>query len=191
VETEREVLAAAEAGLHAVVVNPTAPVGPGDWRPTPTGRVVRDTARGRMPATVDTGLNVIHVEDAARGHLRALEAGVSGRRYILGGENLTLEQIVRLSSQAAGRRPPRSRIPHAAAIAIAAVDEAVEGWALGREPAAPLDGALMARKRMWVRDARARAEIGHTSRPAADAIREAVEWFLGTRATEPAAGAAG
>ncbi len=176
---ERQALRAAAAGMHVVVVNPTAPVGPGDRRPTPTGRLIRDAARGRMPATVDTGLNVVHVADVARGHVLALERGAPGRRYILGGENLTLHSIVSIAAAESGRPPPRVRLPHSVAIGIAAVDELVEGWLLAREPRAPLDGALMARARMWVSDARARAELGHRPGSAASAIAEAARWFLG------------
>lgn len=176
---EREVLRAAAGGMHVVVVNPTAPVGPGDRRPTPTGRLIRDAALGRMPATVDTGLNVVHVEDVARGHALALEHGQSGRRYILGGDNLTLHSIVSIAGAVSGRRPPWVRLPHSVAIGVAAVDEVVEGWLLGREPAAPLDGAMMARARMWVSDERARAELGHRPRSAAEAIAEAARWFIG------------
>lgn len=182
--SERMALGAAADGVHVIAVNPTAPVGPGDWRPTPTGRVIRDAALGRMPATVRTGLNVVHAADVARGHLLALERGVPGRRYILGGENLTLAQIVATAADATGARGARATIPHGVAIGVAAADELVEGWILGREPAAPLDGALMARKTMWVSDARARRELGYTSRPAAEAIREAALWMTGRAAAE-------
>lgn len=178
--TELMVADAAREGLFAVVVNPTAPVGPGDWRPTPTGRVIRDAARSRLPAIVHTGLNIVAVEDVAAGHLLALEAGRSGRRYILGGDDMTLAEVVAEASRAAGRRTPGLTIPHSVAIAVSAVDEAVEGWALGREPRAPLDGALMARKTMYASSARARAELGYSPGPAAPAITAAVDWYLDT-----------
>jgi dihydroflavonol-4-reductase len=174
---ERLALAAAAEGQWVTVVNPTAPVGPGDWRPTPTGRVVRDAAQGRLPAFVDTGLNLVDVRDVAAGHLLALERGDPGRRYILGNENLTLERILGMVAEIAGRRPPRRRIPHAAAIGVAAADEAIEGWLLGREPRAPLDGALMAREHMWVRSDRAVAELGFPQSPVRDALADAVAWY--------------
>jgi len=179
VDSERLVLEAAAAGQWAVVVNPTAPVGPRDRRPTPTGRVIRDGARGAMPAFVDTGLNLVDVRDVAAGHLLALERGVPGRRYILGAENLSLAEILRLVARMAGRRPPLRRLPHRLAIGISAADEALEGWLLGREPRAPLDGALMARKRMFVTADRAVRELGLPQSPVREALADAVDWFLG------------
>jgi dihydroflavonol-4-reductase len=179
VDSERLVLEAAAAGQWAVVVNPTAPIGPGDRRPTPTGRVIRDGARGAMPAFVDTGLNLIDVRDVAAGHLLALERGVSGRRYILGNENLTLAEILRLAARLGGRRPPTRRLPHGLAVAISAADEALEGWLLGREPRAPLDGARMARKRMFVTSERAIRELGLPQSPVREAVADAVDGFLG------------
>lgn len=178
--------AAAADGQWVVVVNPTAPVGPGDRRPTPTGRVVRDAAEGRMPAVVDTGLNVVHVDDVAAGHLQALHRGRPGRRYILGGDNLTLKSIVSLAAVHNAKAPVWATLPHTVAIGVAAIDELIEGWALGREPRAPLDGALMARKRMWVTSARAEAELGYSARPARVAIADAVAWFTGGPAGAPA-----
>ncbi len=178
--------AAAAGGQRVVIVNPTAPVGPGDHRPTPTGRVVRDAAAGRMPVVVDTGLNVAHVDDVAAGHLQALQHGRTGRRYILGGDNLTLKSIVSLAAVTDGRAPVRATIPHALGIGVAALDELIAGWVLGREPRAPLDGALMARKRMWVTSARAEAELGYSARPSRRAIADAVAWFTGGTAGTPA-----
>ena len=177
VASERIVAEAARAGQWAVIVNPSAPVGPGDRRPTPTGRVVLDFLRGRMPAVVDTGLNLVDVRDVAAGHRLALERGAPGRRYILGNENLTLAQILGMLAEETGRRAPRLRIPHAAAIGVAAVDELVEGWILRREPLAPLDGARMARKRMFFSAARAVAELGLPQSPVRAALRDAAEWF--------------
>lgn len=181
-ESERAALAAAEAGRHVIVVNPTAPVGPGDHLPTPTGRIVADFLAGRMPAYVDTGLNLVDVRDVAAGHRLALERGRPGRRYILGNENLTLREILRILAGLAGRRPPRVRLPHAVAIAVAAVDEAIEGAVLRREPLAPLDGALMARKRMFVDPSRAVRELGVPRSPVREALADAVEWFGGRAA---------
>ncbi|MGD9695000.1 MAG: hopanoid-associated sugar epimerase [Thermoleophilia bacterium] len=177
VESERLALRAAAEGQHVVVVNPTAPVGPGDHVPTPTGRIIADFLAGRMPAYVDTGLNLVDVRDVSRGHVLALERGASGRRYILGNENLTLREILTVLAGLAGRRAPRVRLPHAVAIAVAAVDEIVEGRLLRREPLAPLDGALMARKRMFVDGSRAVRELGLPQSPVRDALADAVEWF--------------
>ena len=176
VASERLALDAARAGQHVVVVNPTAPVGPGDHAPTPTGRIVTDFLAGRMPAYVDTGLNLVDVRDVAAGHRLALERGASGRRYILGNENMTLREILRVLAGLSGRRAPRVRIPHAVAIAVAAVDETVEGRMLGREPLAPLDGALMARKRMFVDGSRAVRELGMPQSPVRQALADAIDW---------------
>jgi len=182
VESERLALAAAAEGQHVVIVNPTAPVGPGDHAPTPTGRIVTDFLAGRMAAYVDTGLNLVDVRDVAAGHRLALERGESGRRYILGNENLTLRQILRILAGLAGRRAPRVRLPHALAIAVAAVDETIEGRLLGREPMAPLDGALMARKRMFVDGSRAVRELGMPQSPVREALADAIDWFQAPRA---------
>ena len=176
VASERLALEAAAGGQRVVVVNPTAPVGPGDHVPTPTGRIITDFLAGRMPAYVDTGLNLVDVRDVAAGHRLALERGTSGRRYILGNQNMTLRQILHTLAALSGRRAPRLRIPHSVAIAAAAVDEAVEGRLLGREPLAPLDGALMARKRMWVDGSRAVRELGLPQSPVRDALADAITW---------------
>jgi dihydroflavonol-4-reductase len=181
VESERLALAAAAQGRHVVVVNPTAPVGPGDHAPTPTGRIITDFLAGRIPAYVDTGLNLVDVRDAAAGHRLALERGRAGRRYILGNENMTLREILAALAEIAGRRAPRVRLPHAVAIAVAAVDETIEGRVLGREPLAPLDGALMARKRMFVDGSRAVRELGVPQSPVRDALADAVVWFRDER----------
>jgi dihydroflavonol-4-reductase len=182
VASERLALEAAAHGRHVVVVNPTAPVGPGDHVPTPTGRIVTDFLAGRMPAYVDTGLNLVDVRDVAAGHRLALERGTSGRRYILGNQNMTLRQILHTLAALSGRRAPRVRIPHALAIAAAAVDEAVEGRLLRREPLAPLDGALMARKRMWVDGSRAVRELGLPQSPVRDALADAIAYARGKAA---------
>jgi len=166
-----------EKGLPAVIVNPSTPVGPGDVKPTPTGRVIVDAASGRMPAYVDTGLNVVHVDDVADGHLRAFERGLTGERYVLGGENMTLKEILDATCACAGRRPPRLRLPHAVVLPVAIL---TEGWARlsGRgEPRATLDGARMARTPMYFSSAKAERELGYRPRPAADGIRDAVSWF--------------
>lgn len=177
VVSERLALHAAREGRHVVVVNPTAPVGPADHAPTPTGRIITDFMAGRMPAYVDTGLNVVDVRDVAAGHRLALERGRSGRRYILGNQNMTLREILGVLAGLTGRRPPRVRVPHAVAIGFAAVDEMVEGWLLGREPLAPLDGALMSRKRMFVDASRAVRELGVPQSPVRAALADALDWF--------------
>lgn len=173
---EQEALAAAREGLPVVIVNPTAPVGAHDVKPTPTGRTILDFLRGRMPAYVDTGLNIVDAADAAEGHWLACERGRTGERYILGGENLTLKQIFEILSRISGRPAPRLRLPWAVAFAAAAVDTA---WAelTGRPPRAPLDAVRMARKKMWVTHAKAERELGYRPAPAETALRHAVEWF--------------
>ncbi len=166
-----------EERLPAVIVNPSTPLGPGDVKPTPTGRVIVDAASGRMPAYVDTGLNVVHVDDVADGHLRAFERGAIGERYVLGGEDMTLKRILDAACGNAGRRPPRVRLPHAAVVPVALVSEA---WARvfgGAEPRATLDGVRMARTPMYFSSAKAKRALGYDPRPAAEAIRDAVAWF--------------
>ncbi len=174
---EREALAA--EGLEVVVVNPSAPVGPGDAKPTPTGRILVDFLRGRFPATMDTGLNVADVREIARGHVRALERGRPGRRYILGGENLTLTALLEGLGRASGLKPPRLRIPYAVALAYAAVEETVTGRLLGREPRATVEEVRMGAKKMYVSSARAEAELGYRVAPAFPALQDAVDWFRG------------
>lgn len=163
-------------GLDVVIVNPSAPIGPRDIKPTPTGRMVLDAARGRMPAYVDTGLNVVHVDDVATGHLLAYERGVAGRRYVLGGEDMTLQQILAEVARLAGRRPPAVRLPHNLVLPIAYL---TEGWAQmsGREPAVTIDGVKLSKKRMFFSHARATEELGYTPRPAREALADAVQWF--------------
>ena len=165
-----------EQGLPAVIVNPSTPIGPGDIKPTPTGRLIVEAARGRMPGFVDTGLNVVHVDDVALGHLLAARSGRIGRRYILGGENMGLADILAEVALAAGRRAPRLRIPHRAVLPLAA---GAEAWArlTGREPFATVDGVRMAMKRMFFSSERATAELGYAPRPARKAITDAVAWF--------------
>jgi dihydroflavonol-4-reductase len=165
-----------EQGLPAVIVNPSTPIGPGDVKPTPTGKLILQAARGRMPGFVDTGLNVVHVDDVALGHLLAAHCGTIGRRYILGGENMTLAEILAEVARVTGRRPPMVRFPHLAALPLAAGAEAVARLT-GREPFATVDGVKMARKKMFFSSARAVAELGYAPRPARYAIADAVAWF--------------
>ncbi|MGQ9918694.1 MAG: hopanoid-associated sugar epimerase [Bryobacteraceae bacterium] len=173
---EQEALAAARAGLPVVIVNPTAPVGAHDVKPTPTGQTIVDFLRGRMPAYVDTGLNIVDAADAAEGHWLACEHGRAGERYILGGENLTLKQIFELLSRLTGLPAPRLRLPWTVAFAAAAVDT-LRARVTGQPPRAPLDAVRMARKKMWVSTAKAEGELGFRPAPAETALRHAVEWF--------------
>jgi dihydroflavonol-4-reductase len=173
---ERVALEFAAAGLPVVIVNPSTPIGPGDVKPTPTGRIVLDAARGRMPAYVDTGLNVVHVDDVAAGHLAAHERGTPGERYILGGENLSLREILAQIAVVAGRRPPRVRLPYAAVLPIAYAAEALAA-VTGRSGRVTLEGVRMSRKRMYFSSAKAMRELGYRARPPLEAFRDAVRWF--------------
>jgi dihydroflavonol-4-reductase len=173
---EQVALEFAGEGFPVVIVNPTAPVGDHDFKPTPTGKILVDFVRGAMPAFLDTGLNVVDVRDVAEGHLVACERGRVGERYILGSENLTLESIFQVLGKAVGRPAPKVRIPHAVAYAAGVVSTAWAGIS-GKEPLAPLDGVKMARKKMWVRQDKAVRELGYKPAPAAGALERAVEWF--------------
>lgn len=164
-------------GLAVVIVNPAAPMGPGDVRPTPTGRVLLEAARGRIPAFVDTGLNVVHVDDVAAGHLLAYERGAIGERYILGGQNVTLAEILTMVALLAGRRPPRLRLPAGLILPIAYLSEMAARLTRGGEPLLTVDGLRMARKRMHYSSAKAERELGYCSRPAEDAVRDALDWY--------------
>ncbi len=166
-------------GLPAIIVNPSMPLGPRDIKPTPTGRLVRDAAAGRVPAFVDTGMNVVHVDDVAEGHLLALERGRLGEKYILGGENLSLKALLTLVAEAAGRAPPTIRLPRGPLIPLAYVAEAV-GRLTGHEPMLTVDALRMARKKMFYSSAKARAELGYAPRAARLAVADAVAWFRGT-----------
>ena len=166
----------AERGLNAVIVNPSTPVGPRDRKPTPTGRVILEAARGHMPGFVDTGLNIAHVDDVAAGHLLAAERGRVGERYILGGQDLALCEILAAAAARAGKRPPRLRIPYPVA-ATAAVAAELLARLTGREPLTTRDGVRMAKKKMYFSCAKATQELGYRPRPALDAIADAVDWF--------------
>lgn len=167
---------AVEDGLPVVVVNPSTPIGPRDIKPTPTGRIVVETASGRIPAYVDTGLNIVHVDDVAEGHLLALDKGTIGERYILGGDNMTLAHILGHIARRAGRKAPSIRLPRLPLFPIAAAAE-LWGRLSGREPMITIDGLKMARHRMWFSSARAEAELGYRHRPAAEALDDAYQWF--------------
>jgi dihydroflavonol-4-reductase len=173
---EQVVLEAAAAGMPAVIVNPSTPVGPGDVKPTPTGQVVLDAAAGRMPAYVDTGLNIVHVDDVAAGHLLAFHRGRVGERYILGGEDMTLQEILIYIARLVGRRPPRVRLPYAAVLPIAYIAEAI-AKVTGRSGRVTLEGVRMSRKRMFFSSAKAVRELGYQWRPPTIAFDDAVRWF--------------
>ena len=169
---------ATELDFPVVTVNPSTPIGPGDVRPTPTGRVILDAAAGRMPAYVDTGLNVAHVDDVARGHLLALRFGRRGERYILGGQDLSLREILRIVGEHTGRPASNVRLPHWAVYPLAAVGEAV-ALATKREPRATFDAVRMARKHMYFSSAKAERELGYRWRAPQLAIGDAIDWFKG------------
>jgi dihydroflavonol-4-reductase len=173
---ERVAVEFAAAGLPVLIVNPTAPVGDHDIKPTPTGQIVLDFLKGDMPAFIDTGLNLVDARDVALGHLQACERGRPGERYILGAENLTLEQILGMLAAIAGRPAPTLRLPYAVAYAAGVVTTA---WATvsGRPPRAPLDAVRMARKKMFVSHAKAARELGYDPAPPRRALARAVEWF--------------
>ena len=173
---ERAALEFASRDVPVVIVNPTAPVGDHDFKPTPTGKIVVDFVRGAMPAFLDTGLNIVDVGDVADGHLAACERGRVGERYILGAENLTLEQIFLKLAEITGRRAPTLRVPYAVAFLAGVISTAWAGIT-GNQPRAPLDGVRMARKRMWVSHEKASRELGYCPGPASQALQRAVEWF--------------
>ncbi|RDS79431.1 NAD-dependent epimerase/dehydratase family protein [Dyella monticola] len=166
----------ASEDVPVVIVNPSTPIGPHDIKPTPTGRIVRDAMAGRLPAYVDTGLNIVHVEDVAAGHVLAYERGVVGEKYILGGYNMSLRDVLTEIAQIAGRSPPKVRLPHAAVMPVAYVAEA---WArlTGMNPIATVEEVRMSKKRMFFTSAKAERELGYTARPARLALEDAVRWF--------------
>jgi dihydroflavonol-4-reductase len=174
---EQLALKAGASGIDVVVVNPTTPVGEQDIRPTPTGRIVVDFLKKKFPAYVDTGLNLVDVRECARGHLAALEKGRSGERYILGGENLTLKQILDKLAAITSLPSPKVKVPYVMALAAGVVDEMVTGRILGREPRATIDAVRMGRKKMFVSSAKAERELGWNLSPVEGALRRAVEWF--------------
>ena len=166
-----------ERGLPAVIVNPSAPVGPHDARPTPTGRMVLEAARGRMPAYVDTGLNLVHVDDVAAGHLLAFERGRIGERYILGGQDLTLGAILALIAGLTGRRPPSAPPAGGGAAAGRAGRRGLARLRRAGEPLVTVDGVRMARKPMYFSSAKAARELGYRARPAEAALADAIAWY--------------
>lgn len=174
---EQVAIEAAHAGQDVVVVNPTTPVGERDLKPTPTGRIVVDFLKKKFPAYVDTGLNLVDATECARGHLAAFEKGKRGERYILGGENLTLKQILDKLAAITGLPSPTVEVPHFVAMGAAVVDELWTGRIRGREPRATVDAVRMGRKKMFVRSAKAERDLGWKIVPVEDALRRAVTWF--------------
>jgi dihydroflavonol-4-reductase len=174
---EQIALEAGRSGMDVVVVNPTTPVGERDIKPTPTGRIVVDFLKKKFPAYVDTGLNLVDVKECALGHVAALEKGRSGERYILGGENLTLKQILDKLGAITGLPSPTIRVPYVMALVTGVVDEMVTGWVLGREPRATIDAVRMGRKKMFVSSAKAERELGWKIVPVDNALRREAEWF--------------
>ena len=174
---EEEAIATARAGQHVMVLNPTTPIGAGDVKPTPTGKIVVDFLNRKFPAYVDTGLNLVDVREVARMHVVALERGRPGERYILGGENLTLKQILDRLSALTGLPSPTVKVPHAVAMAFALFDQTWTGKIRGKEPRATVEAVRMGRKMMFASSAKAQRELGFQVLPVYHALRAAVEWF--------------
>jgi dihydroflavonol-4-reductase len=174
---EQAALEAARSGVEVVVVNPTTPIGERDLKPTPTGRIVVDFLKRKFPAYVDTGLNLVDATECARGHVQALEKGRRGERYILGGENLALKQILDRLAAITGLPSPKVKLPYVFALAAGVVDETVTGRILGREPRATIDAVRMGRKKMFITSAKAERELGWRPLPVDGALRRSVEWF--------------
>jgi len=175
---EQEALKLARAGAEVVIVNPSAPIGEQDIKPTPTGDIIVRFLRKKFPAYMETGLNVVDVRDVARGHLLAFKKGRRGERYILGGENMTLKQALDMLAELTGLPSPKAKIPHGVAMAFAMMDELITGKLLRRTPGATVDEIRMGRKYMWVSSAKAERELGYTHGPAREALRRAAEWFV-------------
>ncbi|MGA7047974.1 MAG: hopanoid-associated sugar epimerase [Candidatus Sulfotelmatobacter sp.] len=174
---EQIAMEAGRSGMRVVTVNPTTPVGEQDVKPTPTGRIVVDFLKGKFPAYVDTGLNLVDVRECARGHVAALEKGKTAERYILGGEDLTLKQILDKLGMIAGLPSPKVKLPYFVAYAAGLVDETVSGRLMGREPRATVETVRMGKKKMWASSDKAERELGWKPVPADDALRRAAEWF--------------
>jgi dihydroflavonol-4-reductase len=174
---EQEAIAAARAGQQVIILNPTTPIGPNDLKPTPTGRIIVDFLNRKFPAYVDTGLNLVDVREVARAHVAALELGRSGERYILGGENLTLKQILDKMSAITGLPSPTMKVPHAVAMVFAFFDENFSGRLLGNEPRATVEAVRMGKKKMYASSAKAVQELGFKQIPVYQALRAAIDWF--------------
>jgi dihydroflavonol-4-reductase len=176
-QAESLALEAGRNGAAVIVVNPTTPVGERDIKPTPTGRIIVDFLKRKFPAYVDTGLNLVDVKECARGHVTAMEKGKPGERYVLGGENLSLKQILDMLAAITGLPSPRVKLPYALALATGVVDTAIRGVLLRREPRVTIDAVRMGRKKMFVSSAKAERELGWQIVPVDNALRRAVEWF--------------
>jgi dihydroflavonol-4-reductase len=173
---EQEVLRAAKEGLPAIVAMPTTPVGPWDWKPTPTGKIILDFLNGKMPGYVETGLNFVGVEECAAGHLLVSERGKIGERYLLGAENLTLKDLLDRLARITGLRAPSMKIPHGVALGVAYVETAFSRL-IGKEPQIPVEGVKIAEHKMFVDCSRAQRELGFPSGPVAAALERAVRWY--------------
>jgi dihydroflavonol-4-reductase len=167
---------AAERGLPAVIVNPSTPIGPRDVKPTPTGRIIVEAAKGRMPAYVDTGLNLVHVDDVAEGHILALQKGRIGERYILGGQDASLSQMLAEIAALTGRRAPTLKLPIGPLAPLAEVAELI-GRVTGKEPFLTKDALKMASHHMYFSSAKAERELGYSARPYREALKDALDWF--------------
>ena len=185
-EAEREVLKLAEEGMDVVVVNPTAPVGPWDVKPTPTGKIVLDFLKRRIPAYLATGLNLVDVADVCAGHILALERGRTGERYILGNRNVTLKEMFRILSEQTGLAAPRLRLPYWLVVGAGYVDQAVSTGLLHRQPAIPLEGVIASKKPAYVSCEMAVRELGLPQSPVENALRQAIDWFSGHGYVNPA-----
>jgi dihydroflavonol-4-reductase len=174
---EQVAIEAGRNGQEVVIVNPSTPIGEMDIKPTPTGRIVVDFLKRKFPAYVDTGLNLVDATECARGHILALEKGRSGERYILGGENLTLKQILDKLAAITGLPSPKVKVPYVMALASGVVDELVTGHIRGKEPRATIDAVRMGRKKMFVTSAKAERELGWSIVPVDGALRRAAAWF--------------
>jgi dihydroflavonol-4-reductase len=174
---EQVAIEAARSGQQVIILNPTTPIGPQDVKPTPTGRIIVDFLNKKFPAYVDTGLNLVDVAEIARTHVAALQSGRSGERYILGGENLTLKQILDKMSAITGLPSPTVCVPHAVAMVFALFDETITGRILGREPRATVEAVRMGKKKMFASSAKAQRELGFNIVPVYNALRAAIQWF--------------
>ena len=175
---EQEAIKAARTGQHVMILNPTTPIGPGDAKPTPTGRIIVDFLNRKFPAYVDTGLNLVDVDEVARMHVVALNHGTPGERYILGGENLTLKQILDRMSAITGLPSPTMKVPHAVAMGFAFFDETITGKVRGKEPRATVEAVRMGKKMMFASSAKAERDLGFKVLPIYNALRTAIDWFI-------------
>jgi dihydroflavonol-4-reductase len=185
-QAEQEAIAAARAGQQVIILNPTTPIGSGDIKPTPTGRIIVDFLKRKFPAYMDTGLNLVDVDEVARTHVKALTAGQPGERYILGGENLTLKQLLDKMSAITGLPSPTMRVPHSVAMMFALWDQTFTGKLLGREPRATVEAVRMGKKMMFVSSAKAERDLGFRVVPVYAALRSAIDWFRANGYAPPA-----